>query len=125
LASFLRTNNVSMDALFAREVQFFVRRSGKLLRTPATEKISCDLGGCRVQALDGRHDQDSSRLPRNIRSLTAPVLVLHGKQDTVIPVEMGRRVYRAANEPKRIELFPDGALTICSITARGRGGKAF
>ena len=45
---------------------------------------------------------------RNIRSVTAPVLVLHGEQDAVIPVEMGRRVYRAANEPKRIELFPQG-----------------
>jgi uncharacterized protein len=46
---------------------------------------------------------------RNIRSVTAPVLVLHGEQDEVIPVEMGWRVYRAANEPKRIELFPQGA----------------
>jgi hypothetical protein len=43
---------------------------------------------------------------RNIRSVTAPVLILHGEQDAVIPVEMGLRVYRAANEPKRIELFP-------------------
>jgi fermentation-respiration switch protein FrsA (DUF1100 family) len=45
---------------------------------------------------------------RNIRSVTVPVLVLHGEQDAVIPVEMGLRVYRAANEPKRIELFPQG-----------------
>jgi pimeloyl-ACP methyl ester carboxylesterase len=45
---------------------------------------------------------------RNISSVTAPVLVLHGEQDGVIPVEMGRRVYRAANQPKRIELFSQG-----------------
>ena len=45
---------------------------------------------------------------RNIRSVAAPVLILHGEQDNVIPVEMGLRVYRAANEPKRIELFPQG-----------------
>jgi len=45
---------------------------------------------------------------RNIRSVTAPVLVLHGEQDKVVPVEMGRRVYRAANEPKKIDLFPHG-----------------
>ena len=45
---------------------------------------------------------------RNIRSVTAPVLILHGEQDSVIAVEMGLRVYRAANEPKRIELFPRG-----------------
>jgi uncharacterized protein len=46
---------------------------------------------------------------RNIRRVATPVLVLHGEQDAVIPVDMGRRVYRAANEPKRIELFPRGA----------------
>ena len=45
----------------------------------------------------------------NIRSVTAPVLILHGEQDEVIPVEMGRRVYHAANQPKRIELFPEAA----------------
>ena len=26
----------------------------------------------------------------------------------MIPVEMGLRVYRAANDPKQIELFPQG-----------------
>jgi hypothetical protein len=44
----------------------------------------------------------------NIRFITAPVLILHGEQDGVIPAEMGRRIYRAANEPKRIEVFPQG-----------------
>ena len=39
----------------------------------------------------------------------APVLVLHGEQDGVIPVEMGKRVHAAANEPKALELFPAGA----------------
>ena len=45
---------------------------------------------------------------RNIRFVVTPVLVLHGGQDEVIPVEMGRRIYHAANEPKQIELFPNG-----------------
>ena len=52
---------------------------------------------------------DTYNNERNIRSVTAPVLVLHGEQDAVIPVGMGLRIYRAANEPKRIELLPDGA----------------
>ena len=51
---------------------------------------------------------DKYDIERNIRSVTAPVLILHGERDAVIPVEMGWRVYRAANEPKRIELFPQG-----------------
>jgi len=45
---------------------------------------------------------------RNIRSVRVPVLILHGEQDAVIPVEMGLRIYHAANEPKRIEVLPDG-----------------
>ena len=44
----------------------------------------------------------------NIQSVTAPILVLHGEQDGIIPVEMGMRLFRAANEPKRIEIFPRG-----------------
>jgi len=51
---------------------------------------------------------DQYNIERNIRSVTVPVLILHGEQDTVIPLEMGQRVYRAANEPKRIEIFPKG-----------------
>jgi fermentation-respiration switch protein FrsA (DUF1100 family) len=44
----------------------------------------------------------------NIHSVTTPVLVLHGEQDGIIPVEMGMRLFRAANQPKRIEIFPKG-----------------
>lgn len=46
---------------------------------------------------------------RNIRAVTAPVLVLHGEKDSVIPVAQGKRVYEAANEPKHLELFPEAA----------------
>src|SRR5690242_637706 len=45
---------------------------------------------------------------RSIRAVRAPVLILHGERDQVIPVAMGRRIYQAANEPKRIELFAEG-----------------
>ena len=44
----------------------------------------------------------------NVQSVTTPVLVLHGEQDGIIPSEMGMRLFRAANEPKRIEIFPRG-----------------
>ena len=36
----------------------------------------------------------------------APLLVLHGEEDEVIPVAMGRAVYAAANAPKEIVTFP-------------------
>lgn len=41
-------------------------------------------------------------LPR----VKAPLLVLHGEADRVIPVEMGRAIYAAANAPKEIATFP-------------------
>jgi fermentation-respiration switch protein FrsA (DUF1100 family) len=51
---------------------------------------------------------DQYNVERGVSAVTAPLLILHGEQDEVIPVEMGRRVFSAANEPKRIELFRDG-----------------
>ena len=43
-----------------------------------------------------------------IRQVTAPVLILHGARDRIIPVEMGRDLYALAKEPKRLVVFPDG-----------------
>jgi len=51
---------------------------------------------------------DQYNVERHIRAVTAPLLILHGEQDEVIPVEMGKRNYRAANEPKRVETFRQG-----------------
>lgn len=43
---------------------------------------------------------------RHLRDVKAPLLVVHGEQDEVIPVDMGRAVYAAANGPKEIVTFP-------------------
>ena len=51
---------------------------------------------------------DQYDVERHIGAVTAPLLILHGEDDEVIPVDMARRNYRAANEPKRIETFPGG-----------------
>jgi uncharacterized protein len=51
---------------------------------------------------------DQYNVERDISAVTAPLLILHGEQDEVIPADMGRRVYRAANDPKRIELVRGG-----------------
>ncbi len=45
---------------------------------------------------------------KNVRSVHTPLLILHGDQDEIIPVEHGKRVFAAANEPKKLELFPAG-----------------
>ncbi len=35
-----------------------------------------------------------------IGRVTAPLLLLHGDRDTIVPFEMGRRIFEAAGEPK-------------------------
>ena len=45
---------------------------------------------------------------RKIAALKMPLLVLHGDQDTLIPIDQGRRVFAAAPEPKRL-LVIEGA----------------
>jgi fermentation-respiration switch protein FrsA (DUF1100 family) len=44
---------------------------------------------------------------RHVRKVHAPVLVIHGTADEVIPVSHGRRLYDAANDPKQ-SLWVDG-----------------
>ncbi len=41
-----------------------------------------------------------------IASLHRPLLILHGEADVVVPVSMGRAMFAAANDPKRIVTFP-------------------
>lgn len=45
---------------------------------------------------------------RHIAKVTAPVLILHGERDSVIPVRMGRALYALAPGEKKLVLFPDG-----------------
>jgi fermentation-respiration switch protein FrsA (DUF1100 family) len=39
-----------------------------------------------------------------IAAVVAPLLVVHGDQDEVIPVEFGRRLFDAANQPKELDV---------------------
>lgn len=44
---------------------------------------------------------------RHLPRVVAPVLVVHGTRDEVIPIEMGRRVHDAVPGPKALSEFPD------------------
>jgi fermentation-respiration switch protein FrsA (DUF1100 family) len=48
---------------------------------------------------------DSTRF---IGAIKAPLLILHGAYDGVVPVAMGRELARLAPEPKRLVVFPNG-----------------
>lgn len=43
-----------------------------------------------------------------IARVTAPLLIVHGELDPVVPVEFGRRLFAAANEPKEAVFLPSG-----------------
>jgi fermentation-respiration switch protein FrsA (DUF1100 family) len=51
---------------------------------------------------------DRYETARYIAAVKAPILILHGARDSVIPVEMGRQLARLAPEPKRLVVFPNG-----------------
>lgn len=40
--------------------------------------------------------------------LQAPLLVIHGEKDPVVPVDQGKKIFFSAREPKQIWLLPDG-----------------
>jgi len=41
-----------------------------------------------------------------VRRVKSPLLVLHGDEDEIVPLSQGRRVFEAANEPKRFYAIP-------------------
>jgi fermentation-respiration switch protein FrsA (DUF1100 family) len=45
---------------------------------------------------------------RRIAKVHAPILVLHGELDRIVPIRFGEKLFALANEPKRMERFPQG-----------------
>lgn len=44
-----------------------------------------------------------------IRQIKAPLLIIHGAQDHIIPVEMGKRLFKSAPHPKRFYSVPQAS----------------
>lgn len=42
-----------------------------------------------------------------IAAVVAPLLIIHGEADGLIPVDFGKRLFAAANQPKELEIVPD------------------
>ena len=51
--------------------------------------------------------KDAYRSDRRIAHVHAPLLVMHGERDAVVPIAFGERLFKLANEPKRMVRFPD------------------
>jgi uncharacterized protein len=52
--------------------------------------------------------KDQFRSDERIKKVTAPLLILHGMHDRVVPYAMGERLFDLANKPKHIVRFLDG-----------------
>jgi fermentation-respiration switch protein FrsA (DUF1100 family) len=52
--------------------------------------------------------KDQFRSDERIGKVTAPLLILHGMHDRVIPYAMGEHLFDLANKPKHIVRFLDG-----------------
>jgi fermentation-respiration switch protein FrsA (DUF1100 family) len=52
--------------------------------------------------------RDTFRSDQRIGRVSAPILVLHGERDGIIPISFAERLFALAHEPKRMVRFPQG-----------------
>ncbi len=55
--------------------------------------------------------QDRYETMRHLDKVEAPLIVIHGEQDQIVPVEMGRKVAAGARGPSEIETFAEAGHT--------------
>lgn len=94
----------SLGAAVGGEVARSRRVAGLILETPfpsVAAMVRAHYGPLPLHwLLAARYD-----LVTCLRQVHVPVLVLHGDRDTIVPVELGRAVYAAANTPKTFYLI--------------------
>ena len=52
--------------------------------------------------------KDKFRSDERIGRVTAPLLVMHGEQDRIVPIRIGEKLFALARQPKRFMRFPQG-----------------
>ena len=50
--------------------------------------------------------KDRYETMKKLKNINSPILVMHGKNDKIVPFFMGQQVFEKANEPK-FSYFPD------------------
>jgi fermentation-respiration switch protein FrsA (DUF1100 family) len=56
--------------------------------------------------------KDRYESSKYIGDVHVPIFILHGEADEIVPIEMGRRLFKAANEPKEMKTIPGGGHVI-------------
>ncbi|HTT47144.1 MAG TPA: alpha/beta hydrolase [Pseudolabrys sp.] len=81
--------------------------AGVILDAPFTS--AADVGAAAYPFVPVRWAmKDTFHSDRRIGHVTAPLLVLHGEQDVVVPIRFGEKLFALAREPKRFVRFPRG-----------------
>ena len=106
-----RRRSSSMASRWARALPCGWRRSGRWrawCSMRPTRRSSMSLPASIPSCRCGCCSPTATSSTKYIKQVRAPLLILHGERDEVIPVAMGRELFRQANEPKRLAVFPNG-----------------
>lgn len=81
--------------------------AGVILDAPFTSTV--ELGAAAYRFLPVRWlMKDTWHSDERIARVKAPLLVLHGEQDSIVPIGYGEKLFALANEPKRMVRFAQG-----------------
>ncbi len=81
------------------------RVAGLVLDAPYTSMV--DLAALHHPFIPGRWLMtDRYETRGHIAKIAAPLLVMHGEKDRIVPIEMGREIFARAPEPKALKTFP-------------------
>jgi uncharacterized protein len=69
--------------------------------------------------------KDQFRSDLRVGKVAAPVLVLHGERDAVVPIALGERLYALINAPKRFVRFPGAGHNDLGVNGAVAAAKTF
>jgi len=80
---------------------------GLILEAPYTSMV--DVAAAAYPFLPARYLlKDTFRSDERIRRVAVPLLIMHGTDDTTIPIAFGKRLFAMAHEPKQFVSFDGG-----------------
>ena len=89
----------SLGTAVATEIAQNKNFAGIILESPFTSMI--DAGKNKYPYLPVRLLlKDKYESNKKIKNIKSPILIMHGKVDTLVPFDMGKKMYELANEPK-------------------------
>ncbi len=95
----------SLGTSLAIQLAASVKAGAVILESPFTSAVN--VGALRYPFLPvAMLMKDPYLSDQYIGKVTAPVLIIHGGRDDVVPVSMGKKMFKLANEPKEFILLP-------------------